>query len=173
VALSADWQIEVSGFDVAAGVSHTPTSRAELMAGAHGRVEALIRQAGQRVEAWRYFVGLEGGFDVFEENGRRLVLLESWAYVRDEAGREAYGRSAGIPVPEALSADVLDRGVELSQAIDAYSGASGVRDQQGAAGVLTRNLIAREEAFRSAMIAAFAPFFNDAKFTGRGSSSVA
>ena len=57
------------------------------MAGARGRCEALQRLAGERGEPWRYFVGLEGGLDVVRDNGRRLVFLESWALVRNCAGR--------------------------------------------------------------------------------------
>jgi non-canonical (house-cleaning) NTP pyrophosphatase len=56
---------------------------------------------------------------------------------------------------------VLEKGVELSVAIDKFSGEAGIRDAQGAWGVLTRNLIARQEAFRVAVIAAFVPFYNE------------
>ena len=63
-------------------------------------------------------------------------------------------------LPEALAVDVLDRGAELSHAIEAYTGMQGIRDSQGAWGVLTKNLINRQESFRIAVISAFAPFFN-------------
>ena len=55
---------------------------------------------------------------------------------------------------------VVDDGVELSEAIDAFAGGRGIRDAQGAWGVLSRNLITRQDAFRVAVISAFAPFFN-------------
>src|ERR1700677_1324876 len=73
----------VVGVSVPSGVSHTPCSRAELMAGARGRCEALMRLARDRRESWSYFVGLEGGLDVVHENGRRMPFLESWAMVAD------------------------------------------------------------------------------------------
>jgi inosine/xanthosine triphosphatase len=148
---------EVQGFEVATSVSHTPGSRAELMAGARERCEALMRS---RKEAARYFVGLEGGLDVIYENGRRLVFLESWAFVCDESSKGFYGRSGAILLPEALAAEVLDRGLELSHAIEEFTGLQGVRDAQGAWGVLTKNLIDRQESFRIAVISAFSPFFN-------------
>jgi len=158
--LDPNGQLEVVGVEVESGVGHTPTTRAELMAGARGRAEALSHMAQERDEAWRYFVGLEGGLDVVEENGRRLVFLENWAYVADASGRGAYGQSGSILIPAPLAAEVLDRGVELAAAIDAYAGGHGIRDAQGAWGVLTRNLITRQDAFRIAVINAFAPFFN-------------
>jgi len=77
--LDPNAQFEVVGVEVESGVGPTPTTRAELMAGARGRAEALSRMARERNEAWHYFVGLEGGLDVVEENGRRLVFPENWA----------------------------------------------------------------------------------------------
>lgn len=150
---------EVIGFEVATGVGHTPLTRAELMAGARGRCDALLKLDAARQSA-NYFVGLEGGLDVVNQDGRRLVFLESWAFVCDLAGRGFYGQSGAIPLPDALAKEVLDRGTELAQAIDAYTGMRGIRDSQGAWGVLTRNLIDRQESFRIAVISAFAPFFN-------------
>jgi inosine/xanthosine triphosphatase len=164
--LNPDAQFSVVGIDVPSGVGHTPASRSELMAGARGRCEALVRLARERGEDWRYFVGLEGGLDVVRENGRRMTFLESWAMVSDGAGREAYGQAGGILLPESLAAEVLDKGVELSVAIDRFAGGQGIRDMQGAWGVLTRNLITRQEAFRIAVIHAFAPFFNAQLYSG-------
>jgi inosine/xanthosine triphosphatase len=152
---------EVQGFEAATTVSHTPRGRTELMAGARERCEALMRSKNEEA---KYFVGLEGGLDVIyeseREKGRRLVFLESWAFVCDADGKGFYGRSGAILLPEALAAEVVDRGIELSHAIEEYTGLQGVRDLQGAWGVLTKNLIDRQESFRIAVISAFAPFFN-------------
>ena len=164
--LDPNAQFEVVGVEVPSRVNHTPLTRAEIMAGARQRAEALAQMARERKEDWRYFVGLEGGLDVIEQNGRRLVFLESWAYVADTTGRSAYGQSGSISIPAPLAAEVLDRGVELAAAIDAYVGGHGIRDAQGAWGILTRNLITRQDAFRVAVINAFAPFFNAALYPG-------
>jgi inosine/xanthosine triphosphatase len=173
-ALAPDAQFEVVGVEVESGVSHTPASRDELMRGARQRAEALREMARQNGSNWQYLVGLEGGLDVvhegasqdellrhsrFGENGHRRVFLESWAYVSDGT-RGHYGRSGGIELPEALANEVLENGVELAVAIDRFAGAVGIRDAQGAWGVLSGNFITRQEAFRIAVIAAFAPFYN-------------
>ncbi len=162
--LDPNAQFEVVGVEVESGVGHTPTTRAELMAGARQRAEALVRMGRESNAGWRYFVGLEGGLDVMQENGQRLVFLENWAYVTDGAGRSAFGQSGSILIPAPLAVEVLDRGAELAAAIDAYAGGQGIRDAQGAWGVLTRNLITRQDAFRIAVINAFAPFFNAALY---------
>jgi len=68
-------------------VGHTPASREELMRGARQRAEALGGAAKVVGRVANYFVGLEGGLDIAVENGRRCVLLESWAYVTAWARR--------------------------------------------------------------------------------------
>jgi inosine/xanthosine triphosphatase len=152
-------QCEVVGLDVESGVGHTPITRDELMRGARQRADALVKHARENGEDWRFFVGLEGGFDVVIENGQRRVFLESWAYVTD-GERGHFGRSGGVEIPESLAHEVLEKGVELGVAIDRFAGEVGIRDAQGAWGVLSSNLITRQEAFRVAVIAAFAPFYN-------------
>ena len=112
-------------------------------------------------------MGLEGGLDVIREGEARRVFLENWAYVTDGAGRGAFGQSGALPMPEPLAIRVVDEGVELAEAIDAFAGAQGIRDAQGAWGVLTRNLITRQDAFRTAVINAFAPFFNAAAYLSK------
>jgi inosine/xanthosine triphosphatase len=158
--LDSHAEFEVVGEDVPSGVGHTPLSGAEIMAGARGRAESLIAKARDQGEPWRFFVGLEGGLDVLGDGAARRVFLKNWAYVADGAGRGVYGQSGAIELPRALAARVVDEGVELAEAIDVFAGGQGIRDAQGAWGVLTGNLITRQEAFRVAVINAFAPFFN-------------
>jgi non-canonical (house-cleaning) NTP pyrophosphatase len=85
--------------------------------------------------------------------------------------RGHYGRSGGIELPEALAREVLENGVELSVAIDKFAGAVGIRDAQGAWGVLSNNFITRQEAFRVAVIAAFAPFYNEKMYRATAASA--
>lgn len=183
--LAHDTEFEVVGVEVESGVSHTPASCDELMRGARQRADALAELGRQNGSSWQYFVGLEGGLDVVHEgastdevlrhsklrqNGHRRVFLESWAYVCDGA-RGHYGRSGSIEIPEALAHEVLENGVELAMAIDRFAGSVGIRDAQGAWGVLSGNLITRQEAFRVAVIAAFAPFYNLKMYSAAAASS--
>jgi inosine/xanthosine triphosphatase len=161
--LCAGASVEIIGMDVESGVNHTPMSREECMRGARQRVEALQRIAKQQSKSWNYFVGLEGGLDSVVESGKRRVFLESWAYVSDGTHGH-FGRSGAVELPEALAEEVFVKGVELSVAIDRFAGEAGIRDGQGAWGVLSANKITRQEAFRVALIAAFAPFFNRAMY---------
>ena len=164
--LAPDAQFEVVGVKVESGVSHTPASRDELMRGARQRAEALITSLKSTNEGADSYVGFEGGLDVAYENDVRRVFLQSWAYVTD--GRRGYfGSSGAIELPDALADEVLLHGTELSVAIDQFAGQAGIRDGQGAWGVLSANLIARAESFRLATTIAFAPFYNAGAYNSR------
>jgi inosine/xanthosine triphosphatase len=149
---------ETIGVEMQSGVRHTPLSRREMMDGARHRAQALRRLARKRRVRWNYFVGLEGGVDVIREDKNRLVFLENWACVVDSEGKESFGASGSILLPESIAIRVVDAGEELAQVIDDFAGERGIRDAQGAWGVLTRNIITRRDAFRTAVISAFAPF---------------
>jgi inosine/xanthosine triphosphatase len=168
---------EIVGVEVPSGVRHTPLTREDLMTGARQRAEGLVRIARSENKPWNYFVGLEGGIDVVAatdvmpsldivpdvdvvaEAGNRWVFLENWAYITDGV-RGSFGQSGAILLPETLARIVVDDGVELSEAIDAFAGRQGIRDAEGAWGILSRNLVSRQEAFRVAVLNAMAPFYN-------------
>jgi inosine/xanthosine triphosphatase len=150
---------EIVGVEVESGVNHTPLSESESMRGARQRADTLCEIAKAQAKHWSYFVGLEGGLHSIETEGTRRVFLESWAYVSDGA-RGHFGRSGAIELPDPLAEEVFVKGTELSVAIDRFAGEAGIRDGQGAWGVLSNNLISRQEAFRVALVAAFAPFYN-------------
>jgi inosine/xanthosine triphosphatase len=152
-------ELNVVGYEVESGVSHTPSSREELMQGARQRVESLRETLRAENRAADFFIGLEGGLDTVVENGAKRVFLESWAYVSDGTVGH-FGCSGSIELPDGLAEEVLSRGTELSVAIDQLAGAVGIRDGQGAWGVLSRNLVSRQDSFRLAVVAAFAPFYN-------------
>jgi len=176
--LAREIDFEILGVEVPSGVRHTPLSREDLMTGARQRAEALVRMARTENKPWKYFVGLEGGIDVIpgsdvmpsldvipdvdivNEASKRWVFLENWAYVTDGTSLGAFGQSGAILLPDSLAKTVVDDGVELSEAIDEFAGAHNIRDREGAWGILTHGLINRQEAFRVAVINAFAPFFN-------------
>jgi inosine/xanthosine triphosphatase len=148
---------EIAAQPAPSGVRHTPLSRADIMTGARHRAEFLLGMARERNASWKYFIGLEGGIDPMVDRGTRLAFLESWAYVTDHTGHGSFGGAGAVLLPDTLARQVVDDGVELAQAIDLFAGARGLRDAQGAWGVLTRNIITRQDAFRDAIVNAFAP----------------
>jgi non-canonical (house-cleaning) NTP pyrophosphatase len=147
--------------DVHSGVAATPTSDQELMAGAQNR--ALELAAGLDKEGIRaaLYIGLEGGLHVHDLNPGRIVLLRGWAYVTDAKGGEgSFGSSPSIQVPAEIARAVLDRGLDLGNVIDEFSGRCDVRSNEGTWGILTSDLITRRQSFEIALVAALAPFYN-------------
>jgi non-canonical (house-cleaning) NTP pyrophosphatase len=164
--LNNDAEFEVIGIEAPSGVRDTPVSRAEMLAGARNRAEYLRELARKRNEPWHYLVGLEGGLEIADDKGARWVFLQNWAYVLDREGRGSFGQSGAVAVPEPLAGRVVDQGADLADAVDAFAGSHGIRDAQGAWGVLTRDLVTRRDAFRIAVINAFAPFYNLEAYRG-------
>ena len=158
--LDAEAEFEIIGVETPSGVRDTPLSRAEMMTGARNRAEHLRSIAIEQREPWNYFIGVEGGLEIVSDGDARLVFLENWAYVLDREAHGSFGKSGAVAVPEPLASRVVDDGIDLAEAVDAFAGTHGIRDAQGAWGVLTRDLVTRRDAFRLAVINAFAPFYN-------------
>jgi len=142
------------------GAPRMPLSDTQLMRGAFTRareVERLLREEGQRADL---YVGLEGGFHSITFEGRRHTFLHGWAYVTDGAGRGHFGHAPAVEVPPGVVARVERTGRELGEVMDEVAGEHDVRSRQGAWGVLSRGLLTRALSFESALVAAFAPFYN-------------
>ncbi len=156
--------VHFPSYDVASGAPKMPVSAKQLMNGARGRVESLMLQLKREKTEADYYVGLEGGFNIADDQGaRRQVFLESWAYVSD--GQAGYfGHGGGIFIPPKISNAVIDRGIELGIVIDRFLEQTDVRSNQGTWGVLTRDIINRKHSFVVALIAACAPFYNPSAY---------
>ncbi len=143
------------------GAPETPCSTAELMGGAKHRAERLFDTLRTEGEKEILSLGLEGGLvsEVEAPPAERLFLLESWAYVTDGV-RGFFGSSGCLPLPEALVAAVIDCGEDLGHAADNLYHQSNVAARQGTFGVLTGDVVTREDAFVRAILHALAPFYN-------------
>lgn len=137
-----------------------PLTDMQLMRGAQERadgVRALLRADGQRADL---YVGLEGGFHSITYEGRRHTFLRGWAYATDGGGRGHFGAAPSVEVPAGIVRMVEGQNRELGDVVDEVAGARDVRSRQGAWGVLSRDLLTRAQSFESALVAAFAPFYN-------------
>jgi inosine/xanthosine triphosphatase len=150
---------EVVPFDASVGAPPMPLSLDEMLEGARGRAQLAFESLSAGGRRADFAVGLEGGIDLRRTAPSNRGFLMSWAYVTD-GRRGAHGCGGAIEVPSALLEAVVDRGIELSEAMDALSGERGVRDRQGAWGILTRGMVDRTASFETALLNAFAPFYN-------------
>ncbi len=161
-------EIEFLEQDVPSGVPAMPLSLEELIIGARNRAEQLKNGLALKNLRADFYVGLEGGFVVCHWNGVRHCFLQNWAYVTN--GRQgAFGSSGSITIPESIVVQVVDHGRELAEVIDEFSNRKDVRSQEGTWGVLSCDLISRKDAFKIALLNAFAPFYNPRAYTTEAS----
>jgi inosine/xanthosine triphosphatase len=130
-----------------------PMSIEAILAGAVARATALSQPSA-------FAVGVEGGL---HEVASGLWTLQSWAAVTDGV-TWGYGAAPALQLPDEVVRRVR-AGDELGDVIDELVG-HGVRGTRGAWGVLTLDLISRRDAFRLAVTAAFAPFYNARAWRG-------
>ena len=158
--LAPAWSgVEIIGKDVETGVPLMPLTDEELMSGARTRALAVRELIAEGETSADLFVGLEGGFHSIEFEGGRLTFLRGWAYATDGT-RGSFGASPSIVVPDAIVRSVVDGRRELAEVIDEVAGQHDVRSRQGAWGVLSHDLFTRAMSFETALVAAFAPFYN-------------
>ncbi len=72
-----------------------------------------------------------------------------------------FGASPSIAVPDSIAKRVIQEQRELGEIIDEVAGEIDVRSRQGSWGVFSRDLLTRSMSFETALIAAFAPFYNE------------
>ncbi len=157
VLFSAGDQLKFESIESDSGVSATPVSIAELIKGSRNRAEHVFQALSVRavMNELVLAIGVEGG--LYNVGG--ITFLQSWACVHDGADFW-FGSSGSIQLPGALSHAVLEEGKDLGKVIDAFAEQRDVRSNQGTWGILTHDIVTREDSFELAAINALAPLFN-------------
>ena len=159
----------VEPVDVSDVAPAMPMSEAAIIAGAHDRAAAVLQRRG--ASAGSRAIGVEGGIDRLAIGdtdaaaGVTRYVLKTWAAVTDGT-RWSYGAGGAVLLPDAIARAVV-AGRELGDVIDEIAGAP-VRGTRGAWGLLTLDLVGRRDAFRLAVVAALAPFYNSALYQEPG-----
>lgn len=149
-AMFPDEQFEVDTVVVPSGVGEQPYSDEETLQGAMERAEAACRK---QTDA-DYWVGVEGGIEEAEDGMKAFA----WVVVKsvDMLGK---GKTGTFFLPPAVAELVRD-GKELGEADDIVFQRQNSKQEMGAVGLLTDNLIDRTEFYTVAMILALIPFKN-------------
>lgn len=139
-----------SGVAVPSGVSDQPMTDTETLQGALNRA-AAAQAAEPSADFW---VGVEGGC---QELYGELACF-AWAVVRgkEQVGK---GRTGLFFLPEAV-ARLVRQGMELGHADDQVFGRSNSKQQNGAIGLLTGDVIDRLAYYEHALVMALVPFKN-------------
>jgi inosine/xanthosine triphosphatase len=147
-------EFEITAVSVPSGVSVQPSTDVETLQGALNRARnaALVHPQAD------YWVGVEGGTDQDDEVFPGEMYTFAWIVVqsRDRLGK---GRTGAFYLPPAV-ADLVRQGVELGDADDIVFGRSNSKQQNGAIGLLTGDVIDRAALYEPAVIFALIPFVN-------------
>jgi inosine/xanthosine triphosphatase len=150
--------VVVYGVPVTSGVPDQPWGDTQTRAGALARARAAMLTDPAADMA----VGLEGGV-VREADGS--VRTCAWAAIIDRQGSVGVGGSLAMPLPPAVVA-LLDGGMELGHAMDMIVQACNIKQGRGAVGVLTGNLITRQQAYEPLVTYALARWIAADLWTG-------
>ena len=141
---------EIEGFSVSSGVPDQPMGNKTTFRGAQNRVENLMMEK----PGYDYFVGIEGGIKM--EKGRMITF--AWVVVKSNEN-EGSARTASFFLPARIAELVLN-GYELGEADDIVFSKENSKQQNGAVGLLTNNVVERSTLYKQAVILALIPFFN-------------
>jgi inosine/xanthosine triphosphatase len=148
-------ELNVVAADVPSGVAHQPMSDEETLRGALNR-SANAQAAHPNADYW---IGIEGGIQPI---GVEMMAF-AWIVVLspEMLGK---GRTGTFFLPPAV-AELIRQGKELGEADDVVFGRTNSKQENGAVGLLTDNVIDRAQLYEQAVILALIPFKNEALYT--------
>ena len=127
----------ISEVEVASGVSDQPFGDEETRLGAINRA---LQAAAMKEGA--IGIGLEGGVRMIE--GQMYIC--NWGALTLPDGTIFTAGGAQIPLPKEIANELI-AGKELGPVVDTYFKSSGIRNKEGAIGMLTANAVRRDEMF--------------------------
>ena len=143
-------ELNVIAVTVPSDVAHQPMSDEETLRGALNR-SANAQAAYPHADYW---IGIEAGVRAWEGE----LASYSWIAVRS---RQMIGkaRTGTFFLPPAV-AELIRQGKELGEADDIVFGRTNSKQENGAVGLLTDNVIDRAQLYEQALILALIPFKN-------------
>ena len=133
-------------------------SSEETLNGAFNRA----RGAAEKFSNGDFWVGIEGGVEECE--GEMAAFAWVVVLTREKAGK---GRTGTFFLPERV-ANLIREGRELGEADDIVFGKTNSKQENGAIGILTGDVIDRARLYEQAVILALVPFKNPGLYTGEG-----
>ena len=140
--------LNVEGVSTDSGVSDQPVSDAETLLGARNRA-SNARQSHADADYW---VGIEGGIEVFDDQ----LMGFAWMSIEARDKRRGEARSATLPLPAAVKR-LIDQGKELGDANDEVFATINSKQGGGAYGLLSEGLYTRESIYTQTLILALLP----------------
>lgn len=145
-------QFDLRGISVPSGVPDQPTSDAQTLIGATNRANAASKLEPQA----DFWVGIEGGIEDTAEGMEAFA----WVVVKSNSGKMGKGKTGTFFLPKRI-AELVRQGKELGEADDIVFGRKNSKQENGAVGLLTQNVIQRTDFYVLAVILALIPFKNE------------
>ena len=148
---------EFESLEVDSGVSKMPMSANETIKGSENRALNALSLKGAE-----FGVGVEGGV---EETALGMMLC-SYVTIINKNGVRGTGGGTSVRIPDPIAKRVRE-GEELGIVMDDFSGMKDTKHGSGAIGILTKNLVDRENFFRMATACALSPFIKPEFYENR------
>ncbi|MCC6148183.1 MAG: inosine/xanthosine triphosphatase [Anaerolineaceae bacterium] len=142
---------------VESGVGVQPTTDQETFQGAINRVQ----NARLAVPEGDYWVGIEGGIQPLDDE----ITAFAWIVITDGV-KSGKGRTGAFVLPKTV-AHLIGQGMELGEADDFFFKRTNSKQENGAIGLLTGDIIDREKLYQPAVIMALIPFKNPELYKGK------
>ncbi len=143
---------EIEGISVPSGVDDQPFNDHDTFQGAWNRMENAYR-AFTNADYW---VGIEGGI---EEKGAEMEAY-AWVVVKSSTDKIGKGRTGTFFLPKQV-AELVRGGKELGDADDIVFGKTNSKQENGAVGILTGDVVDRTKYYEEAVVLALIPFKNE------------
>jgi len=145
-------KFEAEGVSVPSGVSDQPKNDSEIFQGAWNRAD----NASKEVTGADFWVGIEGGIE--EKSGEMESF--AWIIIKGKNGKFGKGRTGTFFLPPKV-AELIRQGKELGEADDIVFQRKNSKQENGAVGILTGNVIDRTKFYIEAVVMALIPFKNE------------
>ena len=144
-------EFEIKTVFVASGVADQPGSNQETFWGALNRVNNAMQAVGNS----DFWIGIEGGI---EDTGDGMAAF-AWVVVKSNR-LTGKARTGTFFLPDKI-AQLVRAGKELGEADDIVFGRTNSKQDGGAIGILTQNVIDRTQLYEHAVALALVPFKNE------------
>ncbi|MEK6946890.1 MAG: inosine/xanthosine triphosphatase [Nanoarchaeota archaeon] len=144
-------QFEIESVSVPSGVSDQPKSDSETFSGAWNRAGNACKE---KMDA-DFCVGIEGGIE--EKNSDMEAF--AWVVIKAKEGGFGKGRTGTFFLPPQIT-QLIKQGKELGEADDIVFGRTNSKQENGAVGILTDNVVDRTKYYTEAVVLALIPFKN-------------
>ena len=155
--LFPDIELNVITASVPSEVAQQPLSDEETLRGALNR-SGNAQAAHPTADYW---IGIEGGVQAIGDG----LMAFAWIVIRS---RQMLGKArTGAFFLPPMVAELIRQGKELGEADDIVFQRSNSKQENGAVGLLTDNVIDRVQLYEQAMILALIPFKNEALYKAK------